>query len=417
MRPFLLAALLILLPARAEATNLSARLTASLHSWERQDDDTTSIAHNTIHQLVSLKVKDFGVRGLSFHAYGRGFVHAENSRSSSRIALYSTYADWQRIAGRLDLRLGRQRISAGVGHGTVDGARAVVSLPHSVKLLAYAGIEAPPDRGTEVRGWDEGHLYGFRASIRRWSTTFSFSFASESRDVSGKTLTDPDGDVLELTSLARRLVGTEVRTTYLKDVDIYGRVDLDAILWRAHRVQFRGRIRPLPGLGLSAGVDHREPRLDANSILSVFSAEPNTEIESSAAYQINKDLRLTGSYSLVLFYGSETHRTRVGMSRGVSTISYYRRSGYGGDFDGLSVGSRLPITSEISLRGSVNYSEYRLSDAQEERYDSLAGVLALDYARIGKFATSLEGQVLRNKTYDYDLRLFAKVTYWIDVNV
>ena len=81
----------------------------------------------------------------------------------------------------------------------------------------------------------------------------------------------------------------------------------------------------------------------------------------------------------------------------------------------MSLGTQRAITSQVSLRGNVNFSTYKLSDVQDDRNDTLAGVLGLDYARAGKFAASVEGHVLRNKTYDHDLRLFGKVTWWFNL--
>ena len=412
---FLLAVFIAFLPGSASALNLSARLTASLHSWERQDDDSTSVAQNTIHQLVSLKIADVGVKGLSFHAYGRGFIHAEDSESRRRLALYSTYADWKGIARRLDLRIGRQRVFAGVGRGTFDGAQASLSLPLSVELLAYAGAETPQDRSTRVRSWDEGHLYGFRASVRRWRTTLSLSFANESRPALGLTAEEAGESEQELTTLARRLLGGEVRSAYLRRAELYGRVDIDAIAWEPARVQLRGSGKASPGLSVSAELDYRAPAIDANSFLSVFPLKANTEIEGAAAYLMRDRFQLNGSYSVVLFAGDETHRLRLGLSRGRSAFGYYRRSGYGGERDGLTFASGRAITPQVSLRGSLNFSTYRLSETSADRDQALSGVLALDYARTDKLAVSVEGHVLENKTYDYDLRLFAKVTWWIDV--
>jgi hypothetical protein len=412
---FLLAVLIVMLPTSASALDLNARLTASLHSWERQDTDSTSIAHNTIHQLVSLKIRDFGVEGLSFHTYGRGFVHTEGSNTRRRLALYSSYADWNGIANRLDLRLGRQRIFAGVARGTFDGARATVLLPQSVKVLAYAGLAAPQDRSTKVGGWEEAHMYGLRASVRRWKTTLSLSFANETREAAGGDLTDPDGAELNLTRLARRQLGAEVRSTYLHGTDLYGRVDVDAVYWKPSRIQVRGRKKATNRLTFSGEFDYRRPLIDTNSFLSVFNAETNKEIEGTVFYFLQDGFSLSGAYSVVLFSGEETHKLRAGLSRGMSTISYYRRSGYGGDRDGISLGSRRAIFSKLSLRGSVNYSKYRLSDTQQDRNKTFTGVAALDYTNTGKWAASLEGHVLENLTYNYDFRVFAKITWWINI--
>jgi len=404
-----------MLPSSASALNVSARLTASLHSWERQDTDSTSITHNTIHQLVSLKIQNLGVKGLSFHAYGRGFIHTEGSDSRRRLALYSTYADWKGIAGRLNIRLGRQRIFAGVARGTFDGARATVSLPQAVKLLFYAGLEAPADRSTRVGSWDQAHMYGTRASIRRWKTTLSLSFANETRAAPGGDLTDPAGEELELTKLARRRLGVELRSTYLSGTDLYGRVDVDAVYWKPSRIQVRGRKKATTRLTFSGKFDYRRPLIASNSFLSVFSSETNKELEGTVFYLLQNNLSLSSAYSVVLFSDDETHKLRLGVSRGMSTISYYRRSGYGGDRDGISLGSRHAIFSKLSLRGSVNYSKYRLSDTQQDRNKAFAGVAALDYTDNGKFAASLEGHVLENQTYDYDFRVFAKITWWINI--
>ncbi len=411
----LLAVLLLLLPDFASALNVSARLTASLHSWERREADDTSVAHNTVHQLISLRLADLGVDGISLHAYGRGFLYAEGSDVRRRLAIYSTYADWRGIGRRLDLRLGRQRILAGVGRGTIDGGRAVLSLPGSIKLLAYAGAGAPDDRSTALGSWSEGNMYGLRFSVRRWKTTFSFSAANESRRVEAAGPTGPEGNEIELATLAGRPVGWEVRSTRLPGTDLYAGLEMDAIEGEPTRARFRGRRRASSRLTFTGEVDYRRPVLSDNSFLSVFASKANTEVEGSADYLLSSGYRLTGSYSTVFFDGDETQRIRLGAARGYSTVSYYRRSGYGGDRDAVSIGSRRGLTSGISLRGSLSYSAYRFSEAQRDRDNSLAGTLALDYTSEGKLAASIEGQVLDNKTYDYDLRLFAKVTWWIDV--
>jgi hypothetical protein len=411
---YCLALILILLPASALGFNLNGRLTASVHSWERQNSDSTSVTHNTIHQLVSLNAKDFGVKGLSFHAYGRGFIHAEGSDSRRRFALYNTYADWKGIARRLDLRIGRQRIFAGVGRGAFDGARATVSLPHSVAVLVYAGIGVPTDYAADVMAWDEAHMYGVRVSARRWKTTFSASFANEARERT-EHLDDPDGNPVELQTLARRLVGAEVKSRYFPRAEVYGRFEADAINWEPTRFQLRTWGRLSPKLRLSGELDHRRPSLPANSYLSVFSAKDNTELEATLNYAMRGGFMLSGAYAVIYYTDDETQRFRAALSRGGSSISYYRRLGYGGDRDGVTLGSRRAITPKISVRGNVNFSTYKLSDVQDDRDDTLAGVLALDYAHTGKLAASIEGQLLRNRTYDYDLRLFGKVTWWFNI--
>jgi len=414
MRCTLVFLLLLVTPASASAINVSGRLTASAHSWERQETDSTSTAITTIHQLVSFTARDLGVKGLSFHFYGRGFVRAEGSEATRRLALYNTYADWRGIAGRLDLRLGRQRVFAGVGRAAFDGVRAEITLPRSIRFLAYAGTAVPRDYSTRLMGWDEARAYGVRLTARKWKSTFSVSFAGESRERT-ESLAGPDSARVRLSALARRAVGAEVKTRYFAAAQAYGRVEVDARDWSPARVQARIWGNVSPGLRLSGELDHRRPSLPANSYLSVFSSRRNTELEATMAYTMRRGLLLSGAYAVIYYDDDETQRFRASLSRGGSTITYYRRLGYGGDRDGLSVTGRRSVTENVSLRGSVNVSTYRLSDYQDDRDDTLAGVLGVDYANTGKLAATVETQILRNKTYDYDLRLFGKLTWWFSL--
>jgi hypothetical protein len=412
---YLLAVLLLLTPGSAFALKISARLTASLHSWESRDRSGTAVAYNTIHQLLSLDVSGLGVRGLSFHAYGRGFVHTAGSERSRRLALYSAYADWNRIAGRLDLRLGRQRVSAGVGRGTVDGTRAVVSLPYSIKLLAYAGIVAPEDRSTDVGSWRRGHACGLRVAARKFKTTVSLSLAEESRALSGVAEVNLDGDGPTVPALHTRLVGVNARTTYFPGTDVSGALELDAITWEPARLRLTGRRQATPGLRLSGSVDHRRAVAAAETVSIDPAYKPGTEVRGTATHSLDGGLQLAGAYSVVLSGDGRTHRVRFDLSRGYSKLSYHRRSGYGGRADGVSAGGRVAIVSHVSLRGSLSLSSYGLSEARRSRWTALEGVVALDVEHTGKFAASLEGRLLDNKTYDYDVQLFAKITWWIDV--
>jgi hypothetical protein len=411
----LLAVLLLLTPSSASALKISARLTASLHSWEIRDDEGTAVSYNTVHQLVSLDVAGLRAKGLSFHAYGRGFLHTEGHEIRRRLALYSTYADWTRITRRLDLRLGRQRISAGVGRGTLDGTRAVVSLPHSIKVLAYLGAISPEDRSTRVGSWGRGHACGSRISARARKTTVSLSFAEQSGSHSGAGLTGPDSREPEANARAVRLAGIEARTTYLTGTDVSGALEIDATGWEMVRARLSGRRQAAPGLKLSASVDMRRSVFDADTVSSAGDDDRSTEVEGGAIYSLGGSLELSGSYSLLRSADGGTHRVRLELTGGRSSISYYRRSGGGGNRDDVRAGGSIAILPLVSLRGSLSLSSYRLSQARRTREEAFEGVLALDFERARKLEATLEGRLIKNKTYDYDVQLFAKVTWWIDV--
>ena len=97
---------------------IGGRLTSSVYGYEGQQNATTR--HVRTHQGLRLDVGRMAVPELSLHLYLRGTTDvSRRAETDPRLRIYHAYVKWEK--NRYSLHLGRQRVSAGVGYGSIDG--------------------------------------------------------------------------------------------------------------------------------------------------------------------------------------------------------------------------------------------------------------------------------------------------------
>ena len=399
----------------AMGATLNGRLTTSAYTWRAAEVHGEPSRHMRVYQSAIANIGRIGEKPLSFHTYARvsgDFLDEVSGRQKYRI--YHAYLRW-RSTGRtgVDLRAGRQRIYGGVGYGTIDGVRAQVSVRERVQLTGYAGVLVPlvPDDG--IGTWDEGNLWGAQALYTDKETALGVSFAQRSR----KPLAylGPgrfSGLVLDNDSRQFQRLGFDLRRELGGQFEVAGRLDLDTEDWEVQDLEVMGHVQATPELRISGGFRHRRPTLYLNSILSVFEVSDNREIEGRAFYRVNSKVSLTFNAARVLYDDEDSWRIGIGAVVGNGYVGYSRRIGYAGENDAFTAAIRQPLTPRVTLKADGSVSGYRLYDGQPTRDRALAGSLGLTCRPKQAFSFDVEGQVLRNKFYARDFRLFFRGSVW-----
>ena len=104
------------------AQTINARFTTSVYSWQQKEIDSNSANHVRAYQLAQVTIGNIGLPGLSFHTYlNLSNDFGEEAVDDPRVWIYNCYFNYKNTAKAIDLSLGRQRVYAGVGYGTIDG--------------------------------------------------------------------------------------------------------------------------------------------------------------------------------------------------------------------------------------------------------------------------------------------------------
>ncbi|MFT5086987.1 MAG: hypothetical protein ACI8PG_001344 [Planctomycetota bacterium] len=399
-------AALLIAPPTFAGPSVDGRLTTSLYAYESQLTDTTTTTYTRAYQSVRLNVGQLATKQLSFHTYFQGTSDlSETADSDPRLRLYNAYFAYKKRG--YQLRFGRQRIYAGTGYGSIDGARARIRYSE-VELLLYAGALAPADRSGELGSWDEGKLWGARLSSKRLlKTDIALSFsqrestpAAYTGSISGNTTTP--------SAIERTLVGFDARRAFAGGHTLYARLDYDINDKNLRRTQLSGRYAISPNLSTQLEWYKRAPSIYHNSIFSVFPNEDYQEFSGRLHYRASEQLQLTASYAHVLYDGDSAQR--IGIVAAIGTrysIGYYRTSGYARASDGLVGNVYWALNAKWTLRGELDLASYERYEGAD-RDELFTSGFGLHYRPTRRLSTELGVQGLKNPLYDSDMRLFLR---------
>lgn len=404
---FLLAPLAALLWAGvASAVTVDGRVTASAYAYEGNPTESTTSTYVRSHVALRLAATDLGWRGLSLSTYALGTTDlAESADSDPQLRVHNLFLRYQ--AGGVDVRAGRQHLFAGVGYGTIDGAR--VDARHAgVDLTLYGGALAPVGQ-SGLGSLSAAHMVGARLSTSRLAgVDLAVSFTDRQRDPEAfadsgrfsRFIGQPSG-------VHRQLVGAEAHRGFGRH-SLRGRLDVDLLDSGVRRAEVAGRLGLSVDLAISAEVLHREPAVYEGSFLSVFPGQPYDEVELGLHYRVAPALALSAYAATVLYDGDDSQRLGLSAACGRNlAVSYYRAQGFAGAHDGLSGSAFWPVGRDLVLRGELGLSSYERFAADDR--DGLASAVAgLTWRPTHTFSLDGQLQALRNPSYDSDLRALVR---------
>ena len=393
----------------ASSLTVGGRLTTSLYTYEGQQADSSFATHLRAYQGVRLDLGRLGHPGLSLHTYAQGTRDiTEEAKTDPRLRIYNAYLAWNQE--RYYLQLGRQRIYAGVGYGSIDGLRGHLALD-GVDIAFYAGTLVPLNKSADVSTWSEGHLWGGKINTDRFfDTALSLSFASHEREpephtASGRSSLAQAGPA----AVVRRLIGVDARHGFRGGHSLYGRLDYDLKDEAIRRREVSARYIVSPRLNVQAEWFHRQPSIFYNSIFSVFPSKGYQEVSGRLYYRLNANLRLSTSFAAVLYDDDAAQRVGLVATLGEHySVGYYRTMGYARASDGLVGNVYYPLNRKLLLRGALDLAAYERFEEADDREELVTGSLGLTYRPTRRAFIELQAQGLRNPADTSDMRLLLR---------
>lgn len=315
---------------------------------------------------------------------------------TTRTRLYTGYVELEPDAA-VRARVGRQFMHTTATSLALDGATVRVRPDRRVRVSAWAGVSAPPDRGLDVVATDEAGAFGGEVSVRpvRWGRVGA-SFAYRDRD--GR--------------VAERPVAMDVDVAPIARLNVLGRAVYDAELEAWSRAEALARWQPVPRAPtLTFQIVDRRPNVDAASYFSRFlDVEERIRLgRASARYEhrtgFGAEIEYTGTF---IDERTATHMSFAALVP-IGRIGYSTRFGDSGEETGLFGEIGVRPYRWLRLSGGASRITYALiADASEADERDLTTAFAAARATVRPgLDVRVEVQSTENPTFSEDLRVLA----------
>jgi len=413
--------LLSLLSATAAAQLVTGRFTTAFYAWEKYDSTSGSTSYLRAFQNIQVNVAqgDF-----SLHSYLQGALNTGSPfGNTGYLRVFNLYLRWARIFRALDLSVGRQSVYGGVGSGTIDGGLANLRLfREMIGLTLYGGgLVRPELTGADWSAYKHNYLFGGRVLVRPLSSLqvgLSYMNRHQQRDPywtvrARDTLFTAVPYYIANYSDADQYASADVSYLLGTRASLYGRFDYDLNQEQASRAELNARVGVTDRVSVLATYIHRVPRIDYNSIFWVFPVMSVNELEGGVEYAFAPSLRAFGRIADVAYTDDHSHRWTIGLSSNYGSISYAGSDGYAGQLQSLNAQGVYPLAENTVIPSAAfSVASYRLSASEPDRDVALSMALGGTVRTSKFFSFDLQYQLLHNKVYKTDSRIFVKLNYW-----
>lgn len=427
----------------SHAQTFNARFSTSVYSWENQfvDSAKSSATSMRAYQSASVTLSDAWLPNLSFHTYVRArHDFSAKTEQNPDYRFYSLYASWhnsEKSGYRVDAKVGRQQILAGLRSPTVDGLRVDYARGQDFAVMGYFGALAPADGGLETLKPYQRRAFGGKISTSTfWQTNASVTYFDKSRETASyyrENIIQQDNLVYR-PKIKERFVGFDVNRMFVKKINWFAHAEYNALEKQLQTVSSDIQYRPNNDWFLAVEGVSRKPNLIYNSFFTAFDdLKDNQEVWFRARYRINSLWSVNTDLANVFYSGKDAQRMSLGVGFCRTSLTYMRRSGYGGTMNAVSLASTHALTRKLNAYGSASYVMYKLDDfnitdplsvqyvAQDKTNTSLTAVGRLSYEVLRSFNVDAEMQFLSQNIKSsmlyagnkYDARFFLRANYWM----
>lgn len=408
-------------PQTAQAIRLQGRSSTAFYSQEvakgGMGDDFEN--RTRAYERLRFDLLELGVSDLAFH----GFLTLRNDLTNQSIGetqgrLYHGYLDYrpQFLAPggiRLQSRLGRQWISAGVGSGTVDGLQIRLDRAGWGGITLFGGTLGIDTREQwRLDSPDDSRRLGAELRIKpRFGDAvvpeLKASFADSRRDDQDESRRLGMRGALRI---RRQLnLWTEVRHDFL----------LDRTYGTAAGVEF---LKPAKKLRVWAEYNRRKAALPATSFFAFWDSKPVSELRGGLGFGVGGPYRLLFDFARTDFKQEATFvggasRSKVDrsnsyrfvMERGAVQLGARFESGFGGDRTGLVASATHRIGERWDFLADLGWQTYEWGDTDPADNDAAMGIVSATYKATA--STQLTGQVemMSNRDLKQDLRFLLRI--------
>ncbi|MDR3610185.1 MAG: hypothetical protein P4L27_06450 [Ignavibacteriaceae bacterium] len=389
---------------------------------ERFDTVNASNQYLRAYELLSLNINQdkFSLRTyLDFE----GDLSAGDANEASRVRLYNLYLEGRDLFDVATIKLGRQPIFNSIEGGVYDGANVDLKF-NRFRISGYYGGDVPSYQKVAFNDWKNNYVTGGKLitnAIDNFQVSLSYVNKNFKPEDYYALRLDPENNPINVlithNSNQFSFGSAEVFYDLKNTAAIEARYDYDFNFEKTSKFEFNADYLQIDNLKLNVYYNYRDPRINYNSIFSVFNYGNTQEIEVGGDYTLNKEITLTGKVGDVIYQDDNSQRITLGVSTTYGTLTYLKNLGYAGEMDGLSLYTAHSFWDGIlTPSAGISFTAYKLSpdDAVNDLASVLAGVNVRPYRAL---SFDLQGQYMDNKIYKNDFRFFFKINYWFNTNL
>jgi len=424
MKLKLFAFIILTAVAQSFGQYVSGRLSTSFYGWQGRSISNAKLNFLRGYETIQLDASQgkFSL-GTNFQV-SSDFTEKPGTDPELRLTSFVLRA--RRIADLVDVSVGRQFVFAGVGNGMIDGASMKSSfLDGKIGAQVYGGFTVFETRtlswnkkladnafyGAQVTGSPLEQLLVGASYMKRTRTPDAF------RVVRTDSLFNPYLVTVAQTPNEEEYASVDANYTINPRMSVYGRADYDLNYSLLSRGEFSARVGVLPAMHVTAGYLLREPRISYNSIFSVFTSNSTQEIEGGVEYDFAPTIRTFARFGYVAYKDDNSQRISLGGSYEFLSASFTHNVGYAGDLNGISIQAVYPLRDRVFIPSvGFGYGSYKVS-ADDATNTVLNASLGLTYRPMPKLSADVQAQVLQNRLYNNDVRIFLKVNYWFSTKL
>jgi len=415
--------------------SLNLRLNSSFYTWKRLDavPDTLTSATYTTHltgyQNLAFDL-NFSKWTFSTSVQTDEDVINKNGRGFS-YRFYDAYLKGSNLFNVLDLKLGRQYVSAGSGKGTIDGANFKLKLGENkeYQIVGYGGYLTP--LAYDFEGYNKKLSENFLAGGQFLyygvkDLALGLSYANKNRAMEpywttrADSLFNPIDYYVQPESQANQSAGLDLTYRLAKRHNLYGRLYYDINLRKIFKGEFNGTFALNDKIKFSVGYDYKEPQLSINTIFWVFNYQKYQEVQSGLDYTtklLGTDVNIYGRFGGVIYDKDNSLKFQLGISSSAYGLGITKYTGYSGESEGaFAYFNHELVKSMLTLTSSLNYSRYNLGNSNTNKVNVFGGTLGFTYRPVSRFSIDAQGQLMTNEIYKTDTRFLVGFNYWLFSN-
>jgi hypothetical protein len=399
---------------------INSRLTTSLYTFQGRDTtlakQTYLRAYENIYLTAAKDDISFRMNAMVSNDFGSTIATDPELRVSSLLVKV------RKIGGLADLSVGRQFVFAGAGYGLIDGTLASAQFLESmVNVTAYGGTNVIHTRDIKSQWIGDNGMFGGQfivAPIANGSVGVSYMNKRMLRKpynaVRADSLFNPQIVIINSLPLAEELASIDLQYDFNGCVVLQGRSDYDVHNEDISRMQAFTRVTATDQLSATVEYIFREPRVAYNSIFSVFNVNSTKELEGGIEYRPLAKTFLFARFANVDYVDETSQRLVLGGTYDYVSASYTQNFGYAGELNGISLQAAYPIMERvITPTIGIGYASYKQAknDPSNTVFNVNAGAV---YRPMKTLSTDLQLQWMKNPQFDSDMRVFLKVSYWLN---
>ncbi|MDP4116009.1 MAG: hypothetical protein Q8903_07735 [Bacteroidota bacterium] len=402
--------------------NINGRFSSSVYMFKQFDAVNSSDNFVRAYEMLNLNVNysQFSLR-TSMNLESDLSKKIDNS---PLVRFYNFYLEGRDLFKVANVKLGRQPVFNNIGGGIFDGATIDLRVP-DYKLTAYYGGNVPAYQKFETsKNWKDNYLAGGKLSGQPFENfQVDLSYAQKNVKPEDYYATRFDQNLNPITVLIQnnsthfQFASAQVSYTMPKYFNANVRYDYDLNFEKTSKFEFEGRYSQITDIGIDVYYNYREPRINYNSIFSVFDYGNSQEIEAGVDYKINSLFTAIGKFGFVQFKTEDSKRITLGINSNYGNVTYRKTLGSAGELDALSLYAAYALFEGLlTPSAGISYTSYKLSEFSTK--DNLTSLLfGVNVRPYNTLSFDAQGQYMNNKIYKNDFRFFLKLNYWFNTNL